>query len=90
MENTITIHLPPRLYRRLKEQSRVQRSAPEELVTTLVSRYLEADAQWRVDFNALLAKVQARTAGFTSAEIEADITQAAAEARELRHAGRAA
>lgn len=88
MENTITIHLPPRLYRRLAEQSRAQRSDPEAWVAALVARYLETDEQWRADFNALLARVQARAVDFTTTEIEADITQAAAEARELRRAGR--
>lgn len=90
MENTITVSLPPRLYRRLREQSRAQHSAPEELVTALVTRYLETDEQWRADFAALLARVQARAVDFTSAEIEADITQAAAEAHEFRRANRTA
>jgi len=90
MENTITIHLPPRLYQRLTEQSRAQRSAPEEWVAALVARYLEADEQWRADFNALLARVQAHSVNLPSTDIEADITQASFEARELRRANRAA
>ncbi len=90
MENTITVSLPPQLYRRLREQSRAQHSAPEELVTALVTRYLETDEQWQADFAALLARVQTRAADFSPAEIEGDITQAAAEARESRRANRSA
>jgi len=85
------ITLPSQLYEHLALKSKRLRRTPEEVVTDLVRRYLgEPDDRWLAEFQALLARVQARTAAFSSDEIEADITLAAAEARELRRARRAA
>lgn len=46
------------------------------------------EAKWRREFEALLTRVQARTATFSSEEIEADITAAAREAEEARRVRR--
>jgi len=79
------------LYEHLALKSQRLERTPEEVVTDLVRRYLgEPDDRWQAEFQALLARVQARTAAFSSDEIEANITLAAAEARELRRARRAA
>ncbi|MBL7065192.1 MAG: hypothetical protein ISS49_13445 [Anaerolineae bacterium] len=89
MRSVIT--LPSQLYEHLALKSQRLRRTPEEVVTDLVRRYLGGpDDRWLAEFQALLARVQARTAAFSSDEIEADITLAAAEARELRRARRAA
>ena len=85
------INLPSQLYERLTLKSRQLDRTPEEVVADLVQRYLsESDDRWQAEFQALLARVQARTAAFSSDEIESDITMAAAEAKELRRARRAA
>jgi soluble cytochrome b562 len=42
--------------------------------------------QWRQAFDALISRVQARTSQFSSEEVEADITAAANEVKELRRA----
>lgn len=90
MRDTV-ITLPNRLYERLVLKSRQLKRAPEEIVTDLVRRYLgEPDGRWQAEFQALIARVQARTAAFSSDEVEADITSAAAEARDLRRARRPA
>ena len=54
-------------------------------------QYLNSEERvWQPAFEKLIAQVQARTARFSSEEIEADITAAADEVRELRHAHRSA
>lgn len=83
MESVVT--LPENLYERLKIKSQQLNRSPEDVVADLVERYLvESDDSWQNEFEALLARVHARTAGFTSEEIEADITAAASEARKAR------
>jgi delta 1-pyrroline-5-carboxylate dehydrogenase len=85
------ISLPHQLYERLAQKSQQLNRTPEAVVTDLVQTFLnEADEQWQAEFQALIAQVQARTAVHPADEIEADITVAAAEARELRRARRAA
>ena len=85
------IILPSRLYKRLILKSRQLERAPEEIVAELVRLYLsEPDDRWQTEFQALIAHVQARAAAFSSDEIKADITSAAAEAREMRRARRSA
>ncbi|MFB0535112.1 MAG: hypothetical protein ACETWR_09035 [Anaerolineae bacterium] len=89
MNSVIT--LPSQLYERLTLRSRQLNRTPEEVLADLVQQYLsESDDRWQAEFQALLARVQARTAAFSSDEIEADITLAAAEAKELRRARRTA
>jgi len=86
-----TISLPYQLYERLAIKGRQLERTPEEVVIDLVQQYLsEPNRSWQDEFLALLACVHARTAAFSSDEIEADITHAATEARELRRARRAA
>lgn len=88
---SFVITLPQQLYERLTGQSRRLKRTPEDVVVTLVQRYLsQVDTQWQTEFQSLLTRIHSRTAAFPSAEIEADITLAAAEARELRRARRAA
>jgi hypothetical protein len=86
-----SVSLPTPLYERLAQRSRQLRRTPERVVVDLIQRYLtESDDCWHGEFRALLARVQGRTTVFSSGEIEADITLAAAEARELRRAQRPA
>jgi hypothetical protein len=85
------ITLPNQLYKRLALRSRQLKRTPEDVVTDLVQQYLSRpDDRWQAEFQALIARVQARTAAFASEEIESDITLAAVEARELRRAHRPA
>jgi predicted DNA-binding protein len=86
-----TIHIPSKLYKRLSLKSRQLERTPAEVVADLVEHYLaENDDSWQAQFGALLLRVHARTAAFSSEEIEADITLAARKARELRGARRPA
>ena len=84
------ITLPTPLYERLAQKSRQLKRTPESVAADLLQRYLESDDRWQAEFRALIARVHARTAAFSSDEIEADITLAAAEAREVRRARRPA
>jgi len=85
------VSLPHQLYQRLVRKSQRLHRTPEEVVTDLVRQYVsESDDRWRADFQTLIDRVQARSAAFSSTEIEADVTAAAAEARELRRARRSA
>lgn len=86
MDSIIT--LPHHLYDRLTLESQRLNRTPDDAVADLVRRYLsEFDDSWQVEFEALLARVHAKTAAFSSDEIEADITVAATEAREARRGG---
>lgn len=89
MNSVVT--LPNQLYERLLRKSQQLACPPDQVVADLVEQYLDESAdRWPDELQALLARVQARTAAFSSDEIEADITAAAAEARELRRGRRAA
>jgi len=69
------------LYERLLHKSQQLACPPDQVVAGLVEQYLdEATDRWPAELQALLARVQARTAAFPSDEIEADIPLAAAEA----------
>lgn len=46
------------------------------------------EAKWRREFEALLTRIQARTATFSSEELEADITVAAREVEDARRVRR--
>lgn len=86
-----TIHLPNRLYTDLVQHSEKLERTPDELVMELVRQYLdENEAAWRARFQALLKRIHQQTEPFSEAEIEADITLAAQEAKELRRARRSA
>jgi len=87
MSHTITIS--PQVYELLAQQARQARQSPDAIAESLLRRSLTTEKQeWREAFEALIARVQARTARFNSEEIEADITAAASEVRELRRACR--
>jgi predicted DNA-binding protein len=89
MNSVIT--LPEHLYERLMSKSQQLKRTPDDVVADLVRRYLsESDDSWQAEFVTLLARVHARTGTFSSDEIEADITMAAAEAKDARRARRAA
>lgn len=59
------------------------------LMNDSLRRYLHLEEPtWRQSFDALLARVEANSEQFTSAEIETDITAAAEEVKELRRGRR--
>lgn len=60
MEAVVT--LPSELYERLKLKSEQQDRTPDDVVSDLVEQYLsEAHTTWQTEFEALLARVHART-----------------------------
>jgi hypothetical protein len=84
-----TISLPSEVYSLLRERAQQEHTSPDVLVELAVRRYLSsAEQDWRTAFDALLAKIHARTAVFDSDDIEADITAAAEEVKESRRARR--
>ena len=84
-----TIVLPENLYQRLALKSQALERSPETLLADLVQQYLDgAESRWRSDFEALLARVQAKTGNYAADEIEADITLAAKEVKAARRARR--
>jgi predicted DNA-binding protein len=86
-----TVSLPSQLYERLEQKSQQLHQTPERVVAELVQRYLsESDDRWQAEVLELLSRVHSGTSAFSSAEIEADITSAAAEAKEVRRAHRPA
>lgn len=87
MANAIT--LSPQVYTLLIQEARQVRQTPDLLAENILFRSLRTERQaWRQAFDALISRVQARTARFSSTEIEADITAAAEEVKELRRARR--
>jgi predicted CopG family antitoxin len=85
MSHTITIS--PQVYELLAQQARQARQSPDVIAESLLRRSLTTETQaWQEAFESLVARVQARTAQFSSEEIEADITAAADEVKELRRA----
>lgn len=86
-----TIHLPNRLYIDLVQHSEKLERTPDELVMELVRQYLdENEVAWQARFQALLKRIHQQTESFSEDEIEADITLAAQEAKDLRRARRSA
>ena len=85
MEAVVT--LPSDLFERLKLRSEQLARTPDELVSDWVEQYLsDTHTTWESEFEALLARVHSRTISVSPQEIEADITKAAAEAKEARRA----
>lgn len=83
------IILPDILYHRLAAKSHQLERSPEMVVADLVQQYLdEAESNWQAEFEALLARVHARSRSYAPTEIEADITVAASEVKEARRARR--
>ena len=59
------------------------------LADDVLGRHLRLEEPtWRQSFDALLARVQANSEQYSAEEIEADITAAAEECKELRRARR--
>jgi hypothetical protein len=84
-----SISLSQEVYTLLQQRAQQVRTSPDALAEDALRRQLGlAESSWQQDFNRLLALVQARSAGFDPAEIEADITAAADEVKELRRARR--
>jgi hypothetical protein len=85
MSSTIT--LSRQVYNLLVQQAQQANQTPDTLAEDLLRRSLTTETQqWRESFDALIRRVQARTSQFSSEEIEADITVAAEEVKELRRA----
>lgn len=81
-----TISISHQTYDQLRQRAAQSRMSPDMLAENVLSDYLsQEEVVWQEAFTALLAKVQQRTAQFTSAEIEVDITQALQEVRASRH-----
>lgn len=60
---------------------------PDMVTDDALRRYLhQEEPTWRQSFDALLERVQANPEQYSSEEIEADITAAAEEVKELRRA----
>ena len=88
MSQAISLSEPT--YALLQRLADRERLSPDLLAERLLSERLSAEfVVWREEVEALIAKVQTRTLRFSSAEIEADITAASAEIKELRRARRA-
>ena len=84
-----TIAVSPEMYTALRQRAQQVRTSPDKVVEEALRVYFGHEEQaWQHAFEGLIAKVQARTLPFSSAEIEADITAAADEVRELRCARR--
>jgi predicted transcriptional regulator len=84
-----TIAVSPEMYTVLRQRAQQVRTSPDKVVEEALRVYFGREEQaWQHAFEGLIAKVQARTLPHSSAEIEADITAAADEVRELRRARR--
>lgn len=82
---TYSVSVSPDVYAMLRQRARQVKVAPEALADDVLRRYLRLEEPtWRQSFDALLARVEANSERFTSEEIEADITAAAEEVKELR------
>ncbi len=78
-------------YRALAEEARRFHQSPDALAERYLQEHLERcliRARWRKEMQAFFASVQSRIPAYPPAEIEADITAAAAEVEEMRHASR--
>jgi len=88
---TYSVSVSPDVYALLRQRARQTKVAPETLADDALRRYLRQEEPiWRQSFDALLARVQANSEQFSSGEIEADITAAAEEVKELRRDRRSA
>jgi hypothetical protein len=73
----------------LRQRAQQARTSPDNVAEEALRVYFGREEQaWQRAFEGLIAKVQARTMPFSPIEIEADITAAASEVRELRRARR--
>jgi hypothetical protein len=82
---TYSVSVSPDVYALLRQRARQAKVAPEALADDVLRRYLRLEESgWRHAFDALLARVQANSEQYSSDEIEADVTAAAEEVKELR------
>jgi hypothetical protein len=82
-----SVSVSPDVYALLRQRARQAKVAPETLADDALRKYLRLEEPtWRQSFDALLARVQGNSEQYRSDEIEADITAAAEEAKELRRA----
>jgi len=89
MINTVSVY--PDVYSLLRQRAQQAHTSPDALANEALRQYLGLEEQtWQQALESLIARIQARTAEFSSEEIEADITAAAAEVKELRRAHRSA
>jgi predicted transcriptional regulator len=86
-----SVSLSPDVYTLLRQRAQQVQTSPDALANEALRQYLSLEElAWRQSLESLIARVQARTAKFSSEEIEADITAAAEEVRESRRARRSA
>lgn len=86
-----SISLSPDVYTLLRQRAQQVQTSPDTLANEALRQFLSLEEQtWRQSLESLIARVQARTAEFSSEEIEADITAASDEVRESRRARRSA
>lgn len=84
-----TITLSPEIYSLVQQQAQQAHTTPTVLVETALRQYLlQQETVWQQAFLSLVARVQDYTHHFDPQDIEADITAAALEVEELRHAHR--
>lgn len=84
--NTMIV-LSPEIYTLVQQHAQQAHTTPNDLVETALRYYLfQQDAAWQHAFLALIARVHSYTHIYDPQEIEADITAAAMEVKELRHA----
>ena len=87
MSQSIAVSDPA--YALLQREAERERLSPDALAERLLRERLSQEAAtWREALEAVILRVQSRALHFSSAEIEAEITSASEEARELRRAGR--
>ncbi len=71
-------------YTLLRKEAEREQLAPDALAERLLrERLADGATAWREAVEALISRIQARTAEFGSNEIEADITAAAEEVRQF-------
>lgn len=82
-----TITLSQRVYDLVAEEARQAHRSTDAMAEDLLWRTLSPEVdQWRLDFEALISRIQHHTRQFISSEIEADITAAAQDVKEIRRA----
>ena len=82
-----SIAISPEMYTMLRQRAQQTGTSPDKVVEEVLRVYFgREEPAWQRAVESLIAKVQARTSHFESDEIEADITAAADEVRELRRA----
>lgn len=86
--NTMIV-LSPEIYALVQQYAQQSHTTPTALVETAVRSYLfEQDTAWQHAFLALIERVHTYTRAYDPQDIEADITAAALEAKDLRYAHR--